>query len=564
MTPLPLSVLLVGATGEFGRRLAEGLAAEPGVRLILAGRTRPALERLRARLGGAPDVLVLDRDTVTPADLRDLGAAAVIDAAGPFQNSRTTLVEAAIDAGCHYVDLADGRDFVAGIHRFGAAAQRQGVAVLSGASTTPALSHAVLDRMTEGWHRIDTLRAAISPGNRALRGPSVVRACLSYAGQPVEVFRHGRWTTAPGWGASRQIDFPGLGRRRAALCETPDLDLLVERYRPRATAEFLAGLELTFLHRALEILTLPVRWGWLSSLLPLARPLRALAALFHLLGGDRGGMVIEAAGRDDGDRPVLARWSLVAGAGKGPYVPTLAALALVRRIRDKRISFRGAGPCTGILTPEEFAADFARHGIETATEIRPLGPSLFERALGERFDALPSVTRAVHRPDPVLLLDGAADVDGAETRVGRVLARLFSLPGPVRGAKLRVVIEARSDGSESWTRLWPDRAMQSVLAAPDPASSTVEERFGNVRVRLRLDADATGLTMTPVAARWGPIPLPPSLFRIAARETTCEGTHLFDVRIALPLTGRLAHYRGWLTIRRGTTTTAAERALISR
>ena len=371
MTDAPLRVLLVGAAGSFGRRLAEGLAAEPGIRLILAGRRRASLDGLRARLGGTPQVCVLDRDRITPADLRALGAAVVIDAAGPFQDSRTTLIEAAIDAGCHYLDLADGRDFVAHIHRFGAAAQRANVAVLSGASSTPALSHAVLDELTEGWRRIDVLRVAISPGNRAPRGLSVLRAILSWAGRPVAVFRDGGWTTAPGWGGTREIDIPGLGPRLAALCETPDLDLLVTRYQPRHTAEFLAGLELPVLHHGLALATWPVRKGWLRSLAPLARPFRVLAALLRPFGSDRGGMVVEAAGRDADDRPVRARWSLVAGAGRGPWVPTLPALALVRRFRDKRLSFRGAGPCTGILTPEDFAADFARLGIATATEVRP-------------------------------------------------------------------------------------------------------------------------------------------------------------------------------------------------
>jgi hypothetical protein len=368
LTALPLLVLLVGAAGTFGRRLAEGLAAEPGIRLVLAGRRRGPLERLRWKLGGAPEIRVLDRDRVTPEDLRQLRAAVVIDAAGPFQDSRTALLEAAIDAGCHYVDLADGRVFVSNIRRFGAAAQRANVAVLSGVSSTPALSHAVLDRLTEDWRRIDTLRVAISPGNRAPRGLSVVRAILSWAGRPVHVFRDGGWTTAPGWSGTCRIDIPGLGARLAALCETPDLDLMVERYQPRVAAEFLAGLELGILHHGLALATLPVRRGWLPSLLPLSRPLRFLAALFRPFGSDRGGMVVEAAGRNDNDRPVMARWSLVAESGKGPYVPTLAALALIRRIRDGRLAFRGAGPCTGILTPEDFETDFARLGIVTTTD----------------------------------------------------------------------------------------------------------------------------------------------------------------------------------------------------
>ncbi len=374
MSAAPLRVLLIGATGVFGSRLAEGLAREPGIALILAGRTAASLNRLKRASGGATEAAVLDRDRIVADDLRGLAADVAIDAAGPFQESGTALIEAAIEARCHYLDLADGRAFVAGIRRFDAAARAAGTLVLSGASSTPALSHAVLDRLTAGWRGIDTIRVAISPGNRAPRGLAVVRAILSYTGQPVRVFRDGGWTTAPGWGLTHEREFPGLGRRLASLCETPDLDLLVERYRPRVAAEFFAGLELALLHRGLAFAGFAVRLRILPSLAPLARPMRFLAALLEPFGTDRGGMVVEVAGRDAAGRPARACWSLVAAGGVGPTIPTLPALALARRLRDGRAGGPGAGPCVGRLDLDDFAADFARHGITTQTETQPLPP----------------------------------------------------------------------------------------------------------------------------------------------------------------------------------------------
>lgn len=374
-----LRVLLVGATGVFGSRLAEGLVREPGVALILAGRTLASLTKLGSDLGGAPETFVFDRDRATPGSLRWLKVDLVIDAAGPFQSGHTRLIEAAIEAGCHYLDLADGRDFVADIRRFYEAARRRDIVVLTGASTTPALSHAAIDRISEGWRRIDAIRVAIAPGNRAPRGLAVVRAILSYAGRPVRLFRDGGWTTAPGWGLTREIAYPGLGRRPASLCETPDLDLLVERYRPRLSAEFFAGLELPILHHGLLLASFPVRARLIRSLAPFARPLRFLAGLLEPFGSDRGGMVVEVRGTNNDREPVVATWSLVAQAGKGPYVPTLAALALVRRLRDHALDFRGALPCVGHLTLDDFATEFKRLGIETRSETRSLAPILRDR-----------------------------------------------------------------------------------------------------------------------------------------------------------------------------------------
>src|SRR5687768_17164779 len=180
---LPLCILLVGASGVFGSRLAERLALEPGIALTLAGRRREPLEAVRKRIGGGA-LRTLDRDWIEARDLA--GYDLVIDAAGPFQQSGTRLVEAAIEAGVDYLDLADGREWVVTFaERFDAQAKEAGVRLVTGASSIPALSHAVLDRLVDGWSSVDDIWIGIFPGNRAPRGRSVVEAILSYAGKPV-------------------------------------------------------------------------------------------------------------------------------------------------------------------------------------------------------------------------------------------------------------------------------------------------------------------------------------------------------------------------------------------
>jgi saccharopine dehydrogenase-like NADP-dependent oxidoreductase len=46
--------------------------------------------------------------------LRALGPALVIHCAGPFQNQDYRVALAALSCGAHYIDLADGREFVTG------------------------------------------------------------------------------------------------------------------------------------------------------------------------------------------------------------------------------------------------------------------------------------------------------------------------------------------------------------------------------------------------------------------------------------------------------------------
>jgi hypothetical protein len=357
----PPNIMVIGASGVFGSRLVELMQREQGWNLTLAGRRIAPLEQAAAG-HAACSIRQIDRDRITAADLT--GIDMVIDAAGPFQQSHSAVIDAAIAAGCHYVDLADGREFVASIGRFDAAAKKAGIAVITGASSIPALSHAVIDELTRDWQRIDSICVGIYPGNRAPRGRAVVEAILSYTGKPVRVFREGAWQQQPGWGMLHRADIPGIGKRWASVCDTPDQDLLVVRYAPTRDAEFFAGLELSILHVGLWGLSFPVRWGLVPTLRPAAGIMLWMAQRFLPFGSDKGAMDVQVAGLDAAGKRVTRRWTLSADAGRGPYTPTLAALALARRYRDGRFDYVGAMACAGLLSLAEFDRDFDMLGMQ--------------------------------------------------------------------------------------------------------------------------------------------------------------------------------------------------------
>lgn len=362
-----LRVLIIGASGVFGSRLAERLALEPGFVLTLAARDAARLAPIAARCNEAA-IRSIDRDAPMANDLA--GFDVVVDAAGPFQASTPRVIEAAIAARVDYIDLADGREFVAAIGTHDAAAKTAGISMTTGVSTIPALSHAVIDALTrrgtaEAWSVIETIRVGVFPGNRAPRGLAVVQAILSYVGHPVRVWRGGAWEDVRGWGQTHCRAIPGVGKRWASVCDTPDQDLLVARYRPSQSAEFFAGMELGLLHLGLALLSQPVRWGWVQSLRPAARPLLAIARLLLPFGSDVGAMDVQVSGRDDKGREASARWTLRADGNRGPYVPALAAVALLRRMRDGRGPASGARACAGMLTLGESNDDFLALGIAT-------------------------------------------------------------------------------------------------------------------------------------------------------------------------------------------------------
>ncbi|MET0967671.1 MAG: DUF4166 domain-containing protein [Tardiphaga sp.] len=550
----PRAVLLVGATGAFGERLAEGLVRS-GIAVIAVARSRPPLLRLAERLGPLVTIEQRTRDSIDAACLRTLSDRfpnlfAVADASGPFQTSDHALPRAAIAAGLHYVDLADARLFVRSITALDGDARDADVAVMSGASSTPALSHAVLDTLVTDVRGIIAIDVSIAPGNRAPCGLSVVRSILSTVGQPIRAFYGGRWTDIPGWTLGRTITLPGAGVRRVTLCETPDLDLLVSRYRPASDALFRAGLELRLLQDGTAALGLLVRCGLIRTLVPLAAPLRAMADLLKPFGSDTGGMQV-AALVERADGAVLRRvWSLTATAGVGPHIPTLPALAALKALADGTLSWRGAAPCAGLLHYNAIAREFAPHAITIDRQETTIPPSQMQRLLGARYDALPSVLRHAHDVRHVNVLAGHADVTGPHGLGPRLVAWLFRLPRHGINLPLRVEMRREENGSETWSRIYPDVTMRSTLRNADPDTLQLDECFGPISIRLQWQATDSGLALQAVGARLFGIPLPRFLQpRSQATETVgSNGQFHFDVDIAMPLIGPIVSYRGDLSL----------------
>jgi hypothetical protein len=534
-------IVLVGATGAFGERLARLLAHWPDVELVLAARGRDALARLQAEIGAA-EIALLDRSR--PEGLAALRPWAVVDAAGPFQASDLTLVRAAVAAGAHYVDIADARDFVATAPAaIDAAARAAGVLALTGASSTPALSNAALEAITRGWRSVDRVTVAISPGARAPRGLSVVQAILSYVGRPVRVFEGGRWTSRPGWSGPRRLAFPGVGDRWASLCETPDLDLIPARFAVRREALFLAGLELAPVHLGLWLLSWPVRLGLVRDLRPMAPALRWPAGLVERFGSDRGGMVVLAQGDGPDGQPRRARWSLAAAANAGPSTPVAAAAAVLRGLKDGRLTARGAQACVGLLTIDEIMAEL--DGLPISTRIESWGDEegLFRQVLGAAFEGLPPSVARVHAAGGGRF-QGRGQARGSTNPLARLARRLLGLPRPGAYPELSVEIVERA-GGETWARRF-GRARFASHLSPD-GLGRFAERFGPVTFRFEVDPRPHGFRWRFVGWRLGPLPLPRGLApTIRARAFEADGGYRFRVLTAHPMAGVLFAYAGRL------------------
>lgn len=457
-------LLIVGASGVFGSRLARLLAGRRAFRVTLGGRSRGKIIPLQSELiaidpDGGYQAIALDRDTVTGQDLRALDCQLVVDCSGPFQQMGANLIEAAIAAPCHYVDLADSRSFVAGMGRFDAAARKAGVAVVAGASSSPGLSNAVLDHLVGDWTSIDTIDCAIVPGNQTPKGKSVIDGILSWVGQPIRVFGEGEWQERSGWTGGRKIAIDGVSLRQAMLAEVPDLDIIPARFAPRVRAGFDAGMELPLLNALIGLSGVAVRLGLVKSARTFSALGNLIANALDRSGSQDGGMLVEVVGLDQSGKPVRAVWQLKASKGHGPYVPVGPAAALIEALLLSKQVASGAGNAAGRVDLSQILPWYAALSIQTRQSVVAVGPPLFPLLMGDSFEQLPEATRKLHRGWPAVIAKGSATVQPAGSILGRMLAKIFGLPAIAGELPLQVIIESR-DGREYWTRRFGAQRMR--------------------------------------------------------------------------------------------------------
>lgn len=537
-------VLIVGGYGGFGSRLSRRLAAQ-GVRVIVAGRSLARARAFAATLDRAEALMLDTRAPDLAARLVASDAAVVVDAAGPFQQAEPLVARAALAAGIAYCDLADARDFVCGIAALDAEAKQRGVTILSGASSVPALSGAVVRRLAAGMERVAEVDIAISASNRGGAGASVARAMLSYVGQRFAVWRGGRVDWLTGWlGLARRTiaiaGGPSLGRRWLADADVPDLALLPARLPGRPSVRFRAGTDRAVQVFGLAMIALLVRLGLLTSGAVLAGLLAPLQRLTGLAASRKSGMQVRVVGLSGGTA-IEREWSLVVNDGLGPEVPTLAAALLVDAMLGRRIA-SGARDAGEALTLEEFAPALDGIGALRAERERALPPPLYRRVLGAAFDRLPAEVQAMHS---VIGIAGAAG-QGRVTRGANPLARLVAtiMRFPRAGEHDLHVLFETVDGHETWTRDFGGQRFQSRLSM---AKGRLVEQFGPLRFHFDLAVDGDGLVMLLRGWTAAGIAMPLWLGpRIRASEAVDSNRFRFDVAIALPLIGDVIHYRGWL------------------
>lgn len=537
--------LILGGYGGFGARLSRRLASD-GWEVLIAGRNLAKAEALAVTLSGARGTTADrtgDLASVLAAHRPDL----LIDAAGPFQTSDYHVVEACIAAGVHYCDLADARGFVNGIGHFDADARAAGVTIISGGSSVPALSGAVVRELSQDMAQVSLVEMSICTSAKVTTGKSVAEAALSYAGKPVRLWRGQRWVEQAGWHAIRREKYSVPGRKPirhlVALADIPDYDIMPETLPGRPATIFRLGSDSALQVIALWLLAWLVKLGWMRSALGWARWLGPVQRLMARFGGEESAMAVEVSGYGE-TGAIRRRWTLLAKEDQGAEIPTLASQLVARRLRNGRLRGglrSGAYDTSQLFTLADFSALFPDLAVYTYTETTHPVPA-YRQVMGDNWHKLPAPVQAMHD----FIGDSAAIGTGTALRGSSPLARLVGwiMRFPPAGEYDVHVGFSERGGTERWTRSFGPHRFYSELSADGPR---IVERFGPLRFQFDLPVGANGLRM--VLRRWTAfgVPMPLALApKITASESVDAGDFLFEVAVALPLIGPVMQYHGRL------------------
>jgi NAD(P)-dependent dehydrogenase (short-subunit alcohol dehydrogenase family) len=363
-------VLIVGGYGTFGRRIANALSKDARFELLIGGRSLEKAQALCDTLGDAALSRPLRVDAGNTQTFAALLAAEnpalVIHTSGPFQRQDYSVAKACIAAGVHYVDLADARDFVCRFSTLNDEALARGVLALTGASSVPALSSAVVDRFLPAFSRLDAIDFGINPGNQTPRGLATVSSILSYCGKPFMRWQQGAWKQVHGWQTLHAERYPEpVGRRWFSNCDIPDLQLFPARYPDVQSVIFRAGLELPLLHFGTWLISWLARCGVVRNWAAYASALKAASEWFVRRGSTRGGMHVVLKGLGHAGQACERKWYILADDGDGPQIPCTAAVLIAKKMARGDIASRGAMPCIGMFTLQEFMEELKGYSVRS-------------------------------------------------------------------------------------------------------------------------------------------------------------------------------------------------------
>lgn len=552
-----MKILILGGYGTFGGRLAELLSNTQELTLIIAGRSESkAIQFIKKLSPGSKKMpLAFDRNADVEKQLCLIKPDLLIDATGPFQlygDDPYRVIKACISQQVNYMDLADGVQFVNGVVQFDDAAKKQNLYVLSGVSSFPVLTAAVVRKLARDFKKVTAIKGGIAPSPYAGVGLNVLYAISDYAGKSVEIIRDGKMQCA--YALTDTFDYtiapPGylpLRNRCFSLFDVPDLQALPKLWPELDSIWMGAAPVPAFFHWALRMLSWLVRLRLLPSL-------SLLAPLFHFVsntirwGEHRGGMFVSIQGTTGIGESIERSWHLVAEGDDGPYIPSMAIEGIVRKSLKGTLPRAGARPCTDDLELTDYDLLFKNRSIHTGEREQnseSVKPYLYREVLGSSWDSLPTSLKLIHERNEDLSAQGLASVERGNGFFSALVATAFGFPNACKEIPVAVSFTLKNN-IEHWRRTFGEKSFSSTQAR-GTTQGLISERFGPFSFDLALVVKDEKLNFIVRDWFFFGIRLPRILAPAGnSYEFEEDGQFHFHVEVAHPIFGLIVRYRGFL------------------
>jgi hypothetical protein len=214
--------VVFGGYGTFGSHVSRALA-KAGFHVSIAGRNAARARRFAARLVEGHGSVFADANDPGSAAAAASGARVVVNCTGPFCTATLALPLACLEAGAHYVDIAEDRGWCSRLSGLGARFRQRGLTAAFGCSSLPGISGALALALRESTGSVEQARVTLFIGNRNPKGRAAVPAAAFQLGREIPApqgllrgFRGGETVFLP----------PPFGKREVYDFDSPDYDLL--------------------------------------------------------------------------------------------------------------------------------------------------------------------------------------------------------------------------------------------------------------------------------------------------------------------------------------------------
>jgi saccharopine dehydrogenase-like NADP-dependent oxidoreductase len=224
------SILILGGYGYVGACTARELLATTALPLTIAGRNRKRGASLARTLGQR--VQSVYADACDKASLLEAMASAclTINCAGPSSVFNETIAEAALESGCHYIDVSGYQEATAAMQTWHEKIRSGNFIFCTSAGVLPGLVSILPGYLSGLMESVDSLDVAFI-FNDILTDVSARDSINQFNKSEMEIYRNGRWRKGSLFDL-KKVAFPSpFGTKWCAPSKVYDLVSIPDRYQ---------------------------------------------------------------------------------------------------------------------------------------------------------------------------------------------------------------------------------------------------------------------------------------------------------------------------------------------